>query len=171
KLEWMNAQYLKWFVENDPTRLVVTMQEHLHARNLEWSDAYVHRVLFLIRERIHNINDAVAFALYMFAERVVDDEFHAKTWNDASASLLSDIADLCEAIPEEEFVHTRIHEAVQEFLKARSLKFKDVANLLRLALTGISVGAGMMDTMEVLGKTRSVARLRSMTGYTPSMKA
>jgi glutamyl-tRNA synthetase len=168
KLEWMNAQYLKWFVENDPSRLVATMQEHLRERGLEWTDAYVQRVLFLIRERIHNINDAVAFALYMFAERMVDDEFHAKTWTEQSAGLLADIADLCEVIPEEEFLHTRIHEAVQEFLKARSLKFKDVANLLRLALTGISVGAGMMDTMEVLGKARSVERLRSMITYTPS---
>jgi glutamyl/glutaminyl-tRNA synthetase len=60
---------------------------------------------------------------------------------------------------------------LQEFLKARSLKFKDVANLLRLALTGISVGAGMMDTMEVLGKTRSVERLRSMINYTPAATA
>jgi glutamyl-tRNA synthetase len=171
KLEWMNAQYLKSLVESEPLRLVQTMQEQLRERGLNYSDEYVQRVLFLIRERIHNIIDAVAFSLYMFADRVVDDEFYAKTWNENSATLLHDIAELCSAIPEEEFLHTRIHESLQEFLKARSLKFKDVANLLRLALTGISVGAGMMDTMEVLGKTRSVERLRSMINYTPAATA
>jgi glutamyl-tRNA synthetase len=42
--------------------------------------------------------------------------------------------------------------------------FKDVMNPLRLLVTGKSVGAGMFETMEVLGKQATLERIDAMLG-------
>ncbi len=162
KLDWMNTQYLKRYVEQDLSMLVSMAQPLLRAQGVEAEDAYVGRVIRLVHERISNIIEFPAFASYMFGDRVVDEEFREKTWNEQSAERLLDLANVIEAIDDSDFKHDSINTAVSAYLQSKSLKFKDVANLLRLALTGKSVGAGMMDTMEVLGKEKCLARMRSM---------
>ena len=39
------------------------------------------------------------------------------------------------------------------------MKLKDVIHPIRLMVTGKSVGAGMFETMEILGKKESIERL------------
>ncbi len=163
KLDWMNTQYLKHYVENDIQRLVDLAQPQLQARGTQADDAYVARVIRLVHERIGNINELADFTTYLFGDRVVDAEFKDKTWNELSAERLHELADVVESLDASAFTHDTINAAITAYLQSKGLKFKDIANLLRLALTGKSVGAGMMDTMEVLGKVRCVDRMRSMT--------
>ncbi len=162
KLDWMNTQYLKHYVEHDMASLVAMAQPLLQAKGFTADDSYVARVIRLVHERMSNIHEFPDFAAYMFGDRVVDEEFRTKIWNEQSADRLSELADVVAGVDDASFRHELIHDAINAYLQSKGLKFKDVANLLRLALTGRSVGAGMMDTMEVLGKERCVARMRSM---------
>ncbi|MDP3427328.1 MAG: glutamate--tRNA ligase, partial [Humidesulfovibrio sp.] len=50
--------------------------------------------------------------------------------------------------------------ATQAFLDERELKFKAVAQPLRVALTGKTASPGLFETMCVLGKSESLARIR-----------
>jgi glutamyl-tRNA synthetase len=57
-----------------------------------------------------------------------------------------------------------------KYLNERNLKLKEVIHPLRLAITGLSYGAGMFETMEVLGKEEVIARLEDfLTRILPTL--
>ncbi len=162
KLEWMNSQYLKSYVENNIDFLIAQAEPLVAARGLNVPAEYLGRVIKLVHERMSNIIELVDFAGYMFGDRIVDEEFKTKTWNEHSAERLKEIHDVLAAVDESAFDHDTINAAISAYLQSKQLKFKDIANLLRLAITGKSVGAGMIDTIAVLGKERSLQRLLSL---------
>ena len=45
------------------------------------------------------------------------------------------------------------------YLEERELKFKLVAQPLRVAVTGVTASPGLFETIEVLGRERALARL------------
>lgn len=160
KLEWMNAQYMKKYVENNLDSLVAELQPVLQSKGIHGSDEYVAKVIKLLHERIHLLPELADFGAYMFTQPVIDEEFKAANWNENAKDILGGLHSAIAAVDAENFNHTTVHEAVSSFIKERGIKFKDVGNILRLAVTGKSVGAGMMDTIAILGKDESVQRIQ-----------
>ncbi|MFO1064768.1 MAG: glutamate--tRNA ligase [Pirellulales bacterium] len=58
--------------------------------------------------------------------------------------------------------------ALKSFLEARQAKIGQIIHALRIALTGKSVGFGMFDTLEILGKERSLKRIDRTLSQLPS---
>jgi glutamyl-tRNA synthetase len=56
-----------------------------------------------------------------------------------------------------------LEAAVKAWLDAAGIALKDLAQPARVALTGRSASPGLFEVMEVLGKPRSIARLRAAT--------
>ena len=86
------------------------------------------------------------------------------------AALKKRITDPPEAIPllrefrdalakQEDFSHAALEQLMQEFLQSRNRKVADIIHALRVAVTGKSVGLGMFETLEILGKERVLRRI------------
>ena len=60
---------------------------------------------------------------------------------------------------QDDFSHTALEQLMQTFLQSRNLKASDIIHALRVAVTGKSVGLGMFETLEILGKDRVLARI------------
>jgi glutamyl-tRNA synthetase len=157
KLDWMNAQYLKQLVQSDLPRLVAELRPLLAERGWTASDDYIARVIVLLHERIHRLPELVDFARYMFAPPEYDEEFFQSVWSDDAAELLQSLTHVIEAT--EPFTAETLHERLSAFGQTRSIPFRRIGTLLRLAITGVRVGAGMMDTMALLGKDETLRRL------------
>ncbi|MBS0185372.1 MAG: glutamate--tRNA ligase [Proteobacteria bacterium] len=56
-----------------------------------------------------------------------------------------------------------LHENVQAFIEKKGLKLKDIAQPLRVALTGSLVSPGLFEVMEILGKEESMCRIENIT--------
>jgi glutamyl-tRNA synthetase len=99
-----------------------------------------------------------------------DDEFPYD-----EAAMKKRITDPPEAIPllrefrdelakQDDFSHAALEQLMQRFLESRNRKIADIIHALRVAVTGKSVGLGMFETLEILGKERSLRRIdRTLT--------
>ncbi|MCZ7582194.1 MAG: hypothetical protein M5R36_02030 [Deltaproteobacteria bacterium] len=75
-----------------------------------------------------------------------------------TADLLTEIADKLEAPAD--FSEAEIKAAIEGICEARGLGLGKVAQPIRVALTGNTVSPGIFETLELLGRERSLARIR-----------
>ncbi|MCS6808678.1 MAG: glutamate--tRNA ligase [Bacteroidota bacterium] len=155
KLEWMNSEYLRAKPLDELAReLLPTLQEQGINPSLE----YLARVIGLVRERIHKLCDVPSFAAYMFsAPAEYEPAYKAQYWRPDYAAPMQALTErLAELTP---WSASILQETVKAFTKESGLKIGILMNLLRLTITGRSVGAGMPETMELLGKDECIRRI------------
>jgi glutamyl-tRNA synthetase len=58
------------------------------------------------------------------------------------------------------FDHSSLEEMVNVYLEETGLKFKALAQPIRVAITGTTMSPGLFETMEVLGRERTLERFR-----------
>ncbi|MGB9852218.1 MAG: glutamate--tRNA ligase [Candidatus Kapaibacteriota bacterium] len=156
KLDAINAKYLYSKPIDELASEFRYWVEKRGYNNL--SDDYLRKVVALLRERVKKLPDIIDFAPYMFERpKHFDIEYFKKYWNDSTKEHLENILTLLSRI--DNFTHQVLHDEVVKYLEERNLKLKEVIHPLRLAITGLSYGAGMFETMEVLGKEEVIQRL------------
>ena len=64
-----------------------------------------------------------------------------------------------ELAKQNDFTHAALEQLMQHFLQSRNRKIADIIHALRVAVTGKSVGLGMFETLEILGKERVLRRI------------
>ncbi len=159
KLDWVQAYYLHHIVPVD--QLVAELKTLLDKNSIsdEYKQTeYLERVINLFRERIKFIEELPEMANYMFAEpRIFDEKYKAKHWNDDTEGLLREFSEFIAAI--DDFTHDTLYPQVSEWIEAKGMKLKNIIHIVRLSITGKSSGAGMFETMELLGKERCINRI------------
>ena len=117
----------------------------------------------LVHERIEVLTDAVAMLSFLFvddASFAVDSDDAAKLLTpDASATLQAALLAL-EALPDwrAESIESALREALVEGL---ALKPKLAFGPVRVAITGRRVSPPLFESIELLGRSRALDRLRS----------
>jgi glutamyl-tRNA synthetase len=120
----------------------------------------------LVQERIALLSEAPAMLGFLFVDG--DALVHEA---DALASLPRNAADILEAstvalldIPEAEWAHERIHAALtQTLIDGLGLKPRVAFGPLRVGISGRRVSPPLFESMEILGKTESIARLDTLS--------
>ncbi len=161
KLIWLNAHYIK---EANPERLMEEM-------NLFWpvgantvDAAFTQKVIADLQPRVKTLIELANAASFYFADEIQYEEPAAKKFlvPDVSAHLKA----MAAAIP---LVQNFSREGLEEFLKAfvqeRDIKFKVLAQPLRVALTGKTVSPGIDEVMATLGKERVIQRINAALAY------
>lgn len=156
KLSWMNAQYLrsKTMDELADYLIPVLEQNGLDYKNRE----YLKQVIFLMKERIENMLDLYEFAKYMFSKpEEFDFEALKKNWKENTTEIMNSYLAALQGA--NDWTHAPLHDFTKSFCEEQGIKLKDIIHPLRMMLTGKTGGAGMFETMEVLGKQESVERI------------
>lgn len=155
KLEWMNAQYLR---AADAQSLLPALQQILHDGSIEISDERAKHILILLRERITFLNEIPTFGAYMFTESYeIDEEYKAKHWNEETNTIINALLPILKQA--ESFDHVQLNETIGVYSKEHGIASKFIIHPLRMMLTGKQVGAGLYETMEVLGKETCINRI------------
>ncbi|HKY36089.1 MAG TPA: glutamate--tRNA ligase [Polyangiaceae bacterium] len=136
----------------------------LAARGLsELNDARLRQAIPTIRERARTLADAAHHLDFYFREPPEPDEKAvAKFLTAESKPRLLGLASLFEAQPS--FAPAALESAFQAWIAQQGLELKDVAQPLRVALTGRSASPPLFDVLHVLGRELSLARLRRAAG-------
>ncbi|MGB9601054.1 MAG: glutamate--tRNA ligase, partial [Myxococcota bacterium] len=74
--------------------------------------------------------------------------------------ILSEVADNLNYVSD--FSLKGLEEFFKEFVEKRGIKFKIIAQPLRVALCGKTVGPGIFEMIEILGKEESIKRIKSV---------
>ncbi|HQZ00588.1 MAG TPA: glutamate--tRNA ligase [Propionicimonas sp.] len=166
KLDWLNGHYLRSLSPAELTDRVVEFA----VREGQWPEApresdvaLLRGAVPLIQERLVLLSEAVPKLAYLFThdpDLVIDPDALAKAGADASAVVeaatraLTDVA---------EWNHEAIQAALRDALvDGLGLKPKFAFGPVRLAVTGSNVSPPLFESMELLGRESSLARLQRL---------
>jgi len=131
----------------------------LAARGLSASEPAIRAALPLYRERGQTFKESAELMDYLFRDPPeLDEKARQKMLTPEKAPILADVATLLEGATD--FTPAALDATFQAFLTERGLVMKDVAQPMRVALTGRTASPGLFEVAALLGKERSVARLR-----------
>lgn len=156
KLDWYNFQYLQKIDTND---LAPELQAILKSKlDKEFDLGWLAKVITLVKERINFIAEIPDYAPYLFDDiKEYEQSYLEKHWKADKVELIKELVDGFKNC--EDFTHHPLHDLTKGFTEAKGIKLKDVIHPIRLMITGKSVGAGMFETMEILGKDICISRM------------
>ncbi len=132
----------------------------LDRRGLRVAREAVARTIPLIRERATTFADAADRLDFVFRDApVMDPAAVAKFLATPSALVLRELADVIARV--EPWTSQALEEATAAWLAAKGMTIKDVAQSARVALTGRTASPGLFDVIAVLGRERTLHRLRA----------
>lgn len=131
----------------------------LEARGLAADEETVRRGLPLIRERAKTLKESADALDYFFRDPPeLDEKAAAKLLVPDAAPYLEGLVAALE--PVEDWQPEALEAAMREWIEREDVKMKLVAQPARVALTGRKASPGLFDVMGLLGRERSLARLR-----------
>ena len=161
KLAWMNGQYLMHMPPSELAPLVADelAKDGVDAGSLD--PEWLGKLVALEQERLKTVKDFVANTRYFFADvvafdpKAVDKVLRKK--DGAGLKTLADLSGVLSALAD--WNAAAIERACLEYGEKTGVKLGDIAQPLRVAITGGTVSRGIWDTLELLGRTRTLARI------------
>jgi glutamyl-tRNA synthetase len=155
KLAWLNSEKIK--AEPEETLASLAM-EFLCAKGIVADKAQVIKILPMLRQRARTVKELADGMVYFFEDSVTYDPTAVKH---LTASIAPVLATLGERLETADFASPEPVEALfKALLEERGLKLKDLAQPVRVALTGGTVSPGLFEMMTALGKEKCVERIR-----------
>ena len=112
-----------------------------------------------MRERVTFVHDFVDFSDYLFRDpEQFDPEGRAKSWPDGAAARVESLAVRLEGLAA--FDHPSIETALKELAAELGVKPGLLVHPTRYAVSGRTVGPGLYELMEFLGKDTVLRRMR-----------
>ncbi len=157
KLDWMNQQYLK---VSKPEAFTGELSNLIKTKfNSDAADDYIVKVFMLFRERVTFVDQIPDIADYMFRDiQDYDIEYMRKRWMADTADVMNTLTTVYEACSD--FSHDNLSSVTKDYAASIGKKLGEIIHPIRLMITGRSSGAGMFETMEVLGKEECVMRMK-----------
>ena len=175
KALWMNAEYIRTMPVEE---LLPMVKAELRANKL-WREEYddedhgwFTRVVELIRQRFHTLKDFSTQGRAYFSD---DFDFEETAVNKnlkkepRLRELLPALADQLDQL--DPFTVETAETALRQVAEEQGVKAELLINASRTMLTGQSVGPSMFAVFDILGRERSVERLRSGVPWFDAMNA
>ncbi len=183
KLTWMNGLYIR---KKEPEELTELILPYLKEKNLMHLQSesvgvrfiepettgvinvaptidknYLIRVITMEKERIKKLSEVPDLIEYFLTEEI---KFDAQ-----SSEILkkSEVKEILTSLNKElekvsDFSAENLEKVIRDWTKENNLKTRDVFHPLRSAVSGRTIGPGLFEMMEVLGKERVLRRLREV---------
>ena len=162
KLEWMNGEYFRALPVG---RRVELLTQHLRAagglpESALADAAYLTRAVEVVGDRMKRPQQFLEYAGYLFVDRV---EPEAGPWAELlakphAAARLRRLADAVASV--DPFEHDPLERVTRALAESEGIKAGEVIMPARIALTGKKVSPGIFDVMMLLGREKTVARMR-----------
>ena len=149
KLAWMNGVYLR---ELPPHEYANTLLAYLRERGFEGDEKTIREAAPLVQEKIETLGRFPEFAGFLF-RRVEPDP----ALLDGSAPVLREAREALAGT--EPFSREQIEQALRDLCERLELKPRHAFQPIRLAVTGSKVSPGLFESLELLGREESLARL------------
>ena len=150
KLEWLNGVYLRALPPEEYADRLVT---YLRERGYDWDERLVRKAAPLVQEKISALGEFPQFAGFLFARP--EPQVSDGTVLAAAAETLAQV---------EPFDAERIEAALRSLAERLGLKPREAFQPIRLAVTGSTVSPGLFESLELLGKEETLARVAAAGG-------
>src|SRR5579863_2000458 len=160
KLLWLNFHYMK---ERPLEQLAREVRPFIEKRGwtVPGDDAWLCKMIATLRERAKTLVELVDFAGFYLNDAItIDLKAAAKFLKPEMAEPLTTLAADLHALGDD-FTELAIQTVFERVLAKYELKLGQLAQPVRVALTGGTVSPGIYEVIAVLGRSRTVARLQS----------
>ena len=153
KNKWFNHQYLQ---KQSDASLAEAFEKDLAKRNISTS-LDLTKIVGMIKERAHFVNEFWDLADYFFEAPTSYDEKAAKNWKEETPGLMQQVISELNKI--EDFKSVNIETLLKEWMTANEIGMGKVMQPLRLSLVGALKGPHLFDIIEMIGKEETVKRI------------
>ena len=147
KLAWLNGVHLRALPPEELGRRLVTF---LREQGYDWDEARVLETVPLVQEKIATLGEFPGFAGFLFHDVEPDPALLDRSVLTAVAGALADV---------EPWEAPSIELALKKTTEQLGLKPRQAFVPVRVAVTGSKVSPGLYESLELLGKPESLARL------------
>jgi glutamyl-tRNA synthetase len=161
KLRAINGHYIRALPAGD---FVARCEPYLAGDGVPWKpeafDAEVFAAMApLVQERVFVLSEVPGYVDFLFLDDApIDEASWAKAMKGEAGALLADVA---EALGTGDWAAEGITAAITAVGEGRGLKLAKAQAPVRVAVTGRSVGPPLFESLEQLGRDRTLARLRA----------
>ncbi len=158
KLDWLNGVYIRALEGDD---LATQLLPVLHAAGLDAAPDTVRQLVPLVQERLKHLTDVVDLTDFFFSDKITHDAgtlAGKKMILSASLATLESAITTLESLPD--FKEETLEAALRALADELKLKAGQLFGIIRLAVTGKKVSPPLFGTLHVLGRERSLARMR-----------
>jgi glutamyl-tRNA synthetase len=148
KLADMNGKYLR---ASEPAAYADALVNYLREQGYHWDEALVRRTAPLVQDKISRFGEYAGFAGFFF------DRPGERDRESLDPRVLRAARDRLASV--DPFDAASIEEALRAMADALGLKPREAFQPIRVAVTGSTVSPGLFESLEVLGKDESLARL------------
>ena len=158
KLDWINQQYLK---SADLERIVALVRERLHTIGVTVEDGLdLAPIVDLYRERVKTINELADAIRYVFEDfEDYDPKAAKKALRPAARQPLQLLLDRLALL--EDWRAESIHDVIRVITEELEVGMGKVGQPLRVAVTGGSFSPPIDQTVEMIGRERSLRRIEA----------
>ncbi len=156
KLKWINSQHL---MALSPPRLAQELAPFLTRLDIEWPDQeYLARVAATLQPRCRTLVEMAEAARFYFQDpRPYEEKGANKFLTPETLPALREVARRLERLPE--FSEPALHQLFQDLAAETGLKLGNLAQPVRLALTGRTASPGLYEIINILGKPEALRRI------------
>jgi glutamyl-tRNA synthetase len=155
KLRWLNGRFMREMPLEDYTAAVA---RHLGRE----PDDELLAACEIAQAKAQTLEEVWPLIRFLFEPPVEDEKAWGKVMKEGTGEVLEAVADALE--PVEPFEPEAIEAALAPLLERFDLKPGKLYQPIRVAITGTSVSPGIFESLAVLGRERSLERVRAAAG-------
>lgn len=159
KLDWMNGQYIK----NTPVeQLTAEVKRFFEKSGIDMTKitaGWLANLVILYHERFKNFLDLQNQTRFFFTDAIEYDQAAVSKFlkKEGAGELLKEVYAAVSQV--DNFDKKTLEDSLRALTEKLGVGFSKLAQPMRVAITGKSVSAGIFETMELLGKEKTINRL------------
>ncbi len=159
KLDWLNQHYLK---TKNPADIIPLLKAHLSTLQINVQDnEKLAAIILLQAERIKTLKEMAEKSRYFFEDDIQYDEASVKKHLTAETKpLLIAAKNYFEKMAE--WTKESLHQAITQIATEQGVKMGQLAQPIRVAVTGSTISPSIDSTLQWIGKERVLVRLRNV---------
>ncbi len=164
KLLWLNGYYIRNMDNDKLFEEVVAWAKKYDVKLPDGSFTadYKEEVIGLIKERMKKLSEYSALVHYFYTDPTLNKKLLSKYAKSPArtAEILQGFYETFSVLPEDEWRVENIEGAAHDFVEKNGFKNKEAFMTLRIAVTGEEATPPIFDILKVLGKERSLERIK-----------
>jgi glutamyl-tRNA synthetase len=149
KLEWMNGVYLRALDDDAYGNALTTF---LGEQGLDWDPKFVRSTVPIVHEKLVRLDRYPEYAGFFFRDVTPDAKLLDRRVLEAAGEALAEL---------EPFETEAIEQAMRSLAQSLELKPGKAFQPIRAAITGTNVSPSLFESIELLGREKTLERLKS----------
>ena len=156
KAKWFNHEYIQKTSNEDLEKL---FRPILDEKEIDVSKEYTHKVIGLVKNRVHLIEDFWDQGSFFFiAPTSYDAKTVKKRWKEETPQQLTELIELIETL--NDFSSQNQEQEIKQWINLKQYHLGNIMNAFRLALVGEPKGPHIFDITALIGKEETINRLK-----------